>query len=156
MGHGPREGTIKLSMSKWLKPNAASDAAKLGHLERELMEHVWELKEASVSDIQEGLSGRLAYTTIMTTLDRLFKKGILDRRKQGRAFVYFARFSREEFKQNLVRRALDFLISEHREGTAPLMAYLVETFKEHDARLLDELEQMIQQSRKRNTRKTQE
>jgi predicted transcriptional regulator len=143
------------SMAQWLKPGNP-DVANLGHLERELMEHVWELNEASVSDVQEGISGRLAYTTIMTTLDRLFKKGILARRKEGRAFLYSARFTREEFKQNLVRKALDFLIAEHHDETMPLMAHLVETFKQHDARLLDELEKMIQQSRSRTAnRKTQ-
>ena len=145
------------SMAQWLKPGDSSAVSNLGHLERELMEHVWELEEASVSDVHDGLGARLAYTTIMTTLDRLYKKGILARRKQGRAFLYSARFSREEFKQNLVRKAMDFLIAEHREHTTPLMAYLVETFKEHDARLLDELEKMIQQSRSRTAnRKTQE
>jgi predicted transcriptional regulator len=143
-------------MTQWFKSGAhAPDATNLGFLERELMEHVWKLDQVSVADVHEQLSGRLAYTTIMTTLDRLFKKGILQRRKQGRAFIYSARFSREQFKQSLVKKAMSYLLEEHNKETAPLMAYLVETFKEHDARLLDELELMIQQSRERSRRKTE-
>ena len=137
-------------MGEWLKSKTKPDTTNLGHLERELMDHVWTLAEASVSAVHEKLDGRLAYTTVMTTLDRLYKKGILERRKQGRAFLYSPRFSQQEFKQSLTKKALDFLIEEHKKETAPLMAYLVETFKDHDARLLDELEQMIQQSRSRS------
>ena len=140
-----------LPMSQWFKnQSGAPDATNLGYLERELMEHVWKLDEASVATVHEQLSGRLAYTTVMTTLDRLYKKGILQRRKQGRAFFYSARFSREEFKHSMVKKALNYLLEEHNAETAPLMAYLVETFKEHDVRLLDELEQMIRQSRQRS------
>src|SRR3954468_24540255 len=148
--------TIMFSMSKWFKSDdSAPDATSLGFLERELMEHVWKLDAVSVSDVHEQLKGRLAYTTVMTTLDRLYKKGILQRRKQGRAFIYSASVSREQFKQSLVKKAMNYLLAEHNTETAPLMAYLVETFKEHDVRLLDELERMIQQSRERGKRKTE-
>jgi predicted transcriptional regulator len=142
-------------MSQWFKTATMPDVTNLGFLERELMEHVWKLDEVSVTDVHDQLAGRLAYTTIMTTLDRLFKKGVLQRRKQGRAFIYSARFTREQFKQGMVKKALSYLLEEHNKETAPLMAYLVETFKEHDARLLDELERLIQQSRERNGRKTE-
>jgi predicted transcriptional regulator len=142
-------------MSQWFKTATTPDVTNLGFLERELMEHVWKLDEVSVTDVHDQLAGRLAYTTIMTTLDRLFKKGVLQRRKQGRAFIYSARFTREQFKQGMVKKALSYLLEEHNKETAPLMAYLVETFKEHDARLLDELERLIQQSRERNGRKTE-
>src|SRR3954463_3501495 len=144
------------AMSKWFKTDSsAPDVTGLGFLERELMEHVWKLDEASVADVHEALAGRLAYTTIMTTLDRLYKKGILQRRKQGRAFIYSAAVSQKQFKESLVKKAMNYLLAEHSKETAPLMANLVETFKEHDARLLDELEKMIQQSRERGKRKTE-
>src|SRR3954467_15847487 len=102
------------AMSKWFKTDSSEpDVTGLGFLERELMEHVWKLNEASVSDVHEALGGRLAYTTIMTTLDRLYKKSILQRRKQGRAFIYAASVSREQFKQNLVQKAMSYLLAEH-------------------------------------------
>ena len=125
---------------------------ELGFLERETMEHVWKLGESSVSQIHEQLAGRLAYTTVMTTLDRLYKKGLLQRRKQGRAFFYTARLSKVEFKEGLIKRALRFLLEENKHEPVPLMANLVETFREHDKRLLDELEKMIQQSKRNRNR----
>src|SRR5437879_1914871 len=128
------------------------EKSELGFLERETMELVWKLGESSVSQVHEQMAGRLAYTTVMTTLDRLFKKGLLERRKQGRAFFYTARLSKAEFKGGLVKRALRFLLEENKHEPVPLMANLVETFREHDNRLLDELEKMIQQSKRKRNR----
>src|SRR3712207_567495 len=68
----------------------------LGKLEREVMEETWRLGEVSVRDIYRAFDERIAYTTVMTTLDRLFKKKLLERRKRGRAFVYAAVVSRED------------------------------------------------------------
>ena len=49
----------------------------------------------SVREVRSGLGDGLAYTTVMTTLDRLYKKGLLERQRDGRAFRYAARASRE-------------------------------------------------------------
>src|SRR5437879_12005709 len=111
----------------------------LGHLERELMERVWEIGESSVTQVHESLSGRLAYTTVMTTLDRLYKKGLLQRRKQGRAFLYTAKMSKAEFKEGLVKRALRLLLEENKHEPVALIATLVETFRELDKQVRDEL-----------------
>jgi predicted transcriptional regulator len=74
----------------------------------------------------------LAYTTVMTTLDRLFKKGLLDRRKEDRAFYYSAQFSRNEWE---TKRA-DTLIS-----------CLVESAGSQDTALLEDLESRIRMKR---------
>jgi predicted transcriptional regulator len=124
----------------------------LGFLERETMEHVWKLGESSVAQVHDELKGRLAYTTVMTTLDRLYKKGLLQRRKQGRAFIYTAKLSKGEFKESLIKKALRFLLEENKNEPVPLMANLVETFREHDTRLLDELEKLIQKSKRDRNR----
>ena len=58
-----------------------SQSFALGSLEFELMEVLWSHGESSVRDVVSKLSRPLAYTTVMTTLDRLFKKGLLDRHK---------------------------------------------------------------------------
>src|SRR2546422_11135911 len=71
----------------------------LGSLEREVMTIVWARGEVSVRDACERMArtgSTVAYTTLMTTLDRLFKKGLLARRKVGRAFLYRATASRDE------------------------------------------------------------
>ena len=63
---------------------------RLGSLERDVLERVWQRGESSVRDVCERLEPTVAYTTVMTTMDRLFKKGLLARRKSGRAFLYRA------------------------------------------------------------------
>ena len=60
------------------------------------MEAVWRDGELRVRDVHERFQARLAYTTVMTTMDRLYKKGLLERRKEGRAFVYSARVTRRQ------------------------------------------------------------
>ena len=80
----------------------------LGPLEVSVMGILWQRGESSVRDVIGCLDRRLAYTTVMTTLDRLFKKGLLDRRKADRAFVYSPRFS----KPNWERRVAGDLVAE--------------------------------------------
>jgi predicted transcriptional regulator len=65
--------------------------------ELELMKIIWELGEASVAQVKQRYQTHfdLAYTTIMTVLSRLVKKGMLKQRKSGRAFQYSAVYSRE-------------------------------------------------------------
>ena len=71
----------------------------LGPLEIQVMEVLWNGGERSVRDVAEQLDRKLAYTTVMTTLDRLFKKGLLDRQKSERAFLYTPRLSSEEWER---------------------------------------------------------
>jgi predicted transcriptional regulator len=124
-------------------------SAHLGPLELEVMELVWQRGEASVRDIHLAFEERLAYTTLMTTLDRLHKKGLLERRKDGRAFIYAPRFSPAEFERGLVRRAIDSLLGRGKHGVEPLLACIVDAVTEHDRELLDELDRLIQAKRRK-------
>ena len=63
------------------------------------MQILWDRGESNVRDVTGRLDRPLAYTTVMTTLDRLFKKGLLARRKEDRAFVYSPKYSRGEWDQ---------------------------------------------------------
>lgn len=133
---------------KWLsRTNSAPDLI-LGPLERELLELIWQRGEVSVRDIHRMVDERLAYTTLMTTLDRLHKKGLLERRKDGRAFYYSPRQTHLEFEQNLTRRALDTLLGRGAEGVEPLLACIVDAVSDHDRELLDELDRLIQEKRR--------
>jgi predicted transcriptional regulator len=118
----------------------------LGPLEILVMETLWLHGESNVRDVVDRLERPLAYTTVMTTLDRLFKKGLLDRRMAHRAFYYAPRLSRPEWEQ---KRAGDlvagFLASPAREL---LISCLVEAVGQHDEALLDELEKQIRLRRK--------
>ena len=62
----------------------------LGPLEIRVMEVLWTAGQSSVRDVVEKLERKLAYTTVMTTLDRLFKKGMLDQTEVGARIPIFA------------------------------------------------------------------
>jgi len=81
--------------------------ARLGELERKVMEVLWaDLNtEVTVRHVEEHLPG-YAYTTLLTVLDRLQRKGLVRRTKDGRAFRYAAMTSREEYTAELMREAL--------------------------------------------------
>jgi len=126
--------------------------SKLGPLEREVMELIWrrpkEAAEVSVRDIHIAFEGRLAYTTLMTTLDRLRKKGLLERRKEGRAFFYSPRFSPDEFERSVARDAINMLLGRGSNGVEPILACIVDAVSERDRALLDELDRLIKEKRR--------
>ena len=88
-------------------------SSSLGDLERAVMEILWSDDSGlSVRDVLDQLERRehhkeLAYTTIMTVLDRLAKKGIAERTREGRAWQYSAAASREQLAATALRSALD-------------------------------------------------
>lgn len=137
-----------------LPNNRASQPVMLGPLEMQVMEVVWHVGRCSVRDVVEKLDSKLAYTTVMTTLDRLFKKGLLAREKEERAFLYSPAFSSEEWER---RRAGD-LVAGFLSGPQPsrdlLLSSLVEAVGQHDAVLLDELEAKIRKKRQELSRAT--
>jgi len=82
----------------------------LGELERVVMDQLWSADRAlTVRDVHEQLSTTrdLAYTTVMTVLDRLAKKGLTQRERDGKAWRYRAAGPREELVADLMRDALD-------------------------------------------------
>ena len=138
---------------RFLKHRAAPNAdwnqsLALGSLEYELMEILWERGECSVRDVVFKLSRTLAYTTVMTTLDRLFKKGLLDRHKSDRAFVYSPSFSRQEWERKRAGNLVAGFLSGPNTSRELLLSCLLDAVGEHDATLLDELEKKIRSRRK--------
>lgn len=125
----------------------------LGTLEREVMKLVWQAGEASVHEILHALDDAKAYTTVMTTLDRLHKKGMLARRKSGRAFLYSPRLSPEEFERGLAGDVIGGLLNRAAGEAEPLLACIVEVVGEHDRELLDELDRLVKLKRHELERK---
>jgi predicted transcriptional regulator len=118
--------------------------SELGPLEQSVLDQVWRAgHEVTVRDVVAALPRRLAYTTIMTTLDRLHRKGLLARRKDGRAFRYAPCTSREQFTAGVVRRWFDRLVG--RGPVRPLLASLVDAIEEHEADLLPELQRLVEE-----------
>ena len=119
----------------------------LGELEREIMEEIWRRGEASVSEMHKAFDERAAYTTLMTTLDRLHKKGLLKRRKDGRAFLYSPRITSEQFTRSVAKDVIDGLLGKTGGETKPVLACIVDAVGERDSKMLDELERLLKEKR---------
>lgn len=122
-------------------------SSQLGPLEERLLEALWERGHATVRDLVDGACQDLAYTTVMTTLDRLFKKNLLSRHAEGRAFRYAPRFTREELHREVAGEAFRQLLDASPASSLPL-SYLVEILTERDAHLLDDLRQVVEAKRR--------
>jgi len=124
-----------------------SPHARLGPLERQLLSVLWVRGSATVREILDAGEIKLAYTTVMTTLDRLFKKQLLTRTAEGRAFRYSPRYTPEEFEKAAIGETIRHMLGSGTTAALPL-SYLVEAVSEHDARLLDDLQRLLDQKRR--------
>jgi len=122
--------------------------ARLGTLEQQVLDVVWTDAEVTVRDVHTRLEGKLAYTTVMTTLDRLYRKGLLERTKRARAFVYSAAASREEVDEIVASDVVSGLLSGEWSAPLPFLSNLVDAVGERDRALLDELERLVKSKRK--------
>jgi predicted transcriptional regulator len=135
-------------MTSWFaRLTDSAPAGRFGPLEWRVLESLWQRRDsASVRELQPQFPD-IAYTTLMTTLDRLFRKGVLDRVKRGRAFVYAPRLSRPEFESARAATALRTAIAGDEAALTPLMSFFVEAVSARDHDLLDELEALVRARR---------
>ena len=98
----------------------------LGPLEADVMDRLWRRRSATVRDIVEdlGRSRELAYTTVMTIMVRLHDKGLLERVRDGKTYVYRPAFTREQHRARLSRDLARGLVAEF--GDAALAAFTAE------------------------------
>jgi predicted transcriptional regulator len=117
----------------------------LGKLEAEVMQILWQWSNQTVSEVEDRLRRKrgVAHTTVLTTLDRMYRKGYLTREKSGKAFVYAPRYTREEFERGLAQEVLGALLGGLGE---PVLSTFVELVGEDDAKL-ERLEELIKQKR---------
>lgn len=139
---------IRLFKERIFGGNANAASTTLGPLELELMQILWAQGESNVRDVACCLNRPLAYTTVMTTLDRLYKKGFLERRMPDRAFVYSPRFSREEWERQRAESVVAGWLAGSQPSRELLFSSFLDAVGEHDARLLDELEKKIRRKRR--------
>jgi predicted transcriptional regulator len=116
----------------------------LGHLEALVMDVMWVHGEGNVRDVIDKIDRPLAYTTVMTTLDRLFKKRLLDRRKLDRAFIYFPCLSRNDWERQLAGELVAGFLAGPKQDL--LISCLLDKVG-HDEAVLDELERKIKLKR---------
>ena len=89
----------------------------------------------------------LAYTTIMTTLDRLYKKGLLERHKESTAFVYEPAMTRDEYRRRIVESTMSELMDRSSDA-GPVLAAFVDAAADVDEENLKRLEKLIADRRR--------
>lgn len=124
-----------------------SPGTQLGPLEQQLLSALWLRGSSTVREMLDAGDIKLAYTTVMTTLDRLYKKQLLNRAPEGRAFRYSPKYTQEELERAAVGETIRQLLGSGAAASLPL-SYLVEAVSEHDARLLDDLQRLLDQKRR--------
>jgi predicted transcriptional regulator len=136
----------KIKLSRF-RPGKTGLQKALGDLEAEIMELVWKEEEASVRDIHRLLEKKrdIAYTTVMTVMGRLAEKGLLEKEKLGKMYLYRPALSEEEFNRSITGSSLSGLKGDLAQAT---LAYFVDNLSSADDETLAELERMIQEKRK--------
>jgi predicted transcriptional regulator len=124
-----------------------ASSSQLGPLEERLLEALWQRNTATVRELVESGCDDLAYTTVMTTLDRLYKKNLLTRQTEGRAFRYTPRFSREDLHREVAGEAFRQLLEASPAASLPL-SYLVDIISARDVQLLDDLRRLVEAKRR--------
>ena len=117
-----------------------------GALEYAVLGALWDLGPSSARAVLErvGEERGLVYTTIATVLDRLFIKGLVDRKKAGKTFVYRAKVFRETVLKARAREVVEAVLG---DDPRPAVAALVDAVEAVDPALIDELERVVAERR---------
>lgn len=120
---------------------------QLGDLEKQVLQYLWSAGEADAKRVHAALgqSRGNALNTIQSTLDRLFKKGLLNREKQGHAFVYEAKVSRDGLIAKLITHVTHDFVEDGEHSLVAAFNSVSESLDDHQ---LDELESLILEQRK--------
>jgi predicted transcriptional regulator len=122
-------------------------ATVFGPLELRVLDALWGRPAAAcVRDLQP-LFPHVAYTTLMTTLDRLYRKNVLARDKAGRAYYYRPSVTRAELQSRLAGTALATMLPGDSSAVRPILSMFVDAVGRHDRALLGELETLVRARR---------
>ena len=133
------------------RPGARGAGHVLGELESAVMETLWATPQQTVIEVEERLRSKrdIAHTTVLTTLDRMHRKGYLTRDKQAKAFVYSPRYTRNEFERMMAQEVLGALMGHSAETTLSTFVDLISD----DPGALDQLEAKIREKRRQTGKK---
>lgn len=134
---------MPLNMRFRFSPTKDGLVKVLGPLETEIMQLLWQDERSTVKKIHRKLSQQreIAYTTVMTTMSRLSEKGVLNRHREGLAYVYTPAITEEEFVTMVVQQVLDGLLDDY-SNTA--VDYMVDYLAKHNPEELRRLQKAIQ------------
>lgn len=128
------------------RPSGKELSKLFGELEAKVMDILWKEGEATARVVFERVRDegrRLSYSTIKTVLERLAKKGILEKELQARAYVYRSRFGREEFTRSAVRQIIDSLLASFAD---PVVSCFVDSLSSNHPERVARLLQMIEEA----------
>jgi predicted transcriptional regulator len=111
------------------------------------MERMWHRGEISVRELHIEFAPRLAYTTVMTTMDRLYKKGLLKRRKVGKAYIYVPALTEREYQEKLTHHLLGMVLNEDKNSGA-VLSHFVDAVSDTDEQMLERLDQLVKAKRR--------
>lgn len=131
----------KGSAVRIFKLNRSGLSRILGHLEARIMDAVWNLEQPTVQDVCDRLGSRANYRTVMTVMNRLVKKGLLRRYKEGRAFRYVPSETREAFLESVSQQVVRGLLDDFGELA---LAQFVDVLDEIPAEQIEALRELIQ------------
>lgn len=112
-----------------------------------MLRKLWRQGSATVRELLADGEFHQAYTTVMTTLNRLYKKGLVDRAIEGKAFRYTPRHTLEELQRVTAMDSIRQLLGSG-DASSLALSYLVEALSNHDAQLLDDLQRLVERRRR--------
>jgi predicted transcriptional regulator len=133
------------------KPGSRGAGHVLGQLESAVMDVLWSQPEQTVTGVEAQLRQKreIAHTTVLTTLDRMHRKGYLTREKQAKAFVYSPRYTRAQFERMMAQEVLGALLGHF---TEPALSTFIDLIGDDDV-ALDQLEARIRKKRRQRAEK---
>lgn len=127
----------------------ARQALALGDLERAVLEALWEHGELPGKEVYNrlGKKYKVQHNTLLTVLDRLIKKGLVLKQRDGRNNTYSAKISRDEFAKEIASPIIEELldVSSH----AAMSAFVESAGR--DPEKLEELKKLIREAEKKNS-----
>lgn len=122
-----------------------------GDLEERVMEFLWEKGSGSVREVRQFLGeDKFAHTTVMTVMDRLYKKGILRREKEGKGYRYYPVISREQFEAEVAKKVVKDMLKSSPSTAVAAFEGLIEELSEED---LSKIKKLLEEKTKDETKK---
>ena len=125
----------------------SSPKGRLGPLEQQVLAVLWRRGSATVKEVIDYGDIQRAYSTVMTTLDRLHRERLVDRVEERRAFRYTPRLAQDDWAREAAHDSIRQLLSVDATASRPL-SYLVEAIIEYDVGLLDDLQRPVREKRR--------
>ncbi|WP_456383921.1 BlaI/MecI/CopY family transcriptional regulator [Persephonella sp.] len=117
-----------------------SRPSPFGELEEKVMDYLWKHGSGTVKEVRSGLGeNRFAHTTVMTVMDRLYKKGILRRKKEGKGYRYYPVMTRDEFESQVAKKVITDILKNNPSSAVAAFEGVIEELGEEEIRKLKEI-----------------